>query len=157
MTRIYLGLGSNLGERRENIERALERLSEQVRLTKRSSFYETEPVGYDDQPWFYNIVVEGETDLEPAELLRFTQSIEQGMKRVKTIRNGPRNIDVDILIYDEIRVKTDTLEIPHPRMRQRAFVMVPLSEIEPDLVIYGTPLRDILQQLQGEAIRKVTD
>lgn len=157
MTRIFLGLGSNLGERRENIERALERLSEQVRLTKRSSFYETEPVGYDDQPWFYNIVVEGETDLEPAELLRFTQSIEQGMKRVKTIRNGPRNIDVDILIYDEIRVKTDTLEIPHARMRQRAFVMVPLSEIEPDLVIYGTPLRDILQQLQGEAIRKVTD
>lgn len=157
MTRIFLGLGSNLGERRENIERALERLSEQVRLMKRSSFYETEPVGYDDQPWFYNIVVEGETDLEPAELLRFTQSIEQGMKRVKTIRNGPRNIDVDILIYDEIRVKTDTLEIPHPRMRQRAFVMVPLSEIEPDLVIYGTPLRDILQQLQGEAIRKVTD
>lgn len=157
MTKVYLGLGSNLGDERASLEQALTLLSEKVTITQRSSFYESEPVDYTDQPWFLNLVVEGETELDPLELLQFTQGIEQSMKRVKTIRFGPRTIDVDILIYDSLAMTTETLTIPHPRMKERAFVMVPLAEIAPDLRIGRLTVRDILRDLKGEAIRKVVD
>lgn len=157
MSKIYLGLGSNLGDQRANLETALQLLSEQVKIMKRSAFYESEPVGFADQPWFLNIVVEGETELDPEALLRFTQSIEAKMKRVKTVRFGPRTIDVDILLYEGETRETETLTIPHPRMKERAFVMVPLHEIAPDLRVGSQTVREILEDLHGEAIRRVDE
>lgn len=154
MSKIYLGIGSNIGHRKANLEEALDRLKERVSFTKVSSFYETEPVDYLDQPWFLNIVAEGETTLTPQELLQFAQRVEQDMKRVKTVRFGPRTIDVDILLYDDVEMDTPDLTLPHPRMRARNFVMVPLSEIAPDLIIGGESVTQILAALKGEAIRK---
>lgn len=157
MNKVYLGLGSNIGDSKRNIESALSLLSKKVNILNKSSYYETEPVGFKDQPWFLNIVIEGETDLMPRELLDFTQSIERDMKRVKTILNGPRIIDVDILIYGDIKMESEDLIIPHPRMHERAFVMVPLFEIAPSLVINNMIIEDIMKNLKGEEIRKVVD
>ena len=157
MHRVYLGLGSNIGETRKNIEKALMLLEEKLKILKRSSFYETEPVGYKDQAWFLNIVIEAQTELNPHELLEFTQSIENGMKRVKTIINGPRNIDVDLLLYDDIEIDSENLTIPHPRMKERNFVMVPLFEIAPKMVLDNKPIKDIVKDLKGEEIRRVID
>lgn len=157
MSKVYLGLGSNLGVQRANIEEAIALLSEGVKVTKRSSYYESEPVDYTDQPWFLNIVLEGETELDPESLLRFTQGVEHKMKRVKTIRFGPRTIDVDILVYEGVTRDSETLTIPHPRMKERAFVMIPLNEIAPDLLVGSQTAREILQDLHGEAIRKVEE
>lgn len=157
MNKIYLGLGGNIGDCKRNIEYALLLLSKKVRILNKSSYYETEPVGFKDQPWFLNIVIEGETDLNPKELLEFTQSVEKDMKRVKTILNGPRIIDVDILIYDDVKIESENLIIPHPRMNERAFVLVPLFEIAPNLVINDMPIEDVMKNLKGEEIRKVVD
>lgn len=157
MNKVYLGLGSNIGESKRNIESALLLLSEKVNILNKSSYYETEPVGFKDQPWFLNMVIEGETDLNPIELLEFTQSIERDMKRVKTILNGPRIIDVDILIYGDINMESEDLIIPHPRMHERAFVMVPIFELAPNLLINNIPAKDIMKHLKGEKIRKVAD
>ena len=155
MHKIYLSLGSNIGETRKNLEEALEMLAEKVKITAVSSYYETEPVGYKDQSWFLNIAVAGETVLAPYELLSFTQSSEPGMGRVKLIRFGPRNIDIDILLYDDLILNDETLTIPHPRMTERAFVVEPLYEIAPELRVAGVPLAEILANLQGEQIRKL--
>lgn len=155
MSKIYLSLGTNLGDKKGNLEHAVNLLSKHVNILKISSYYETEPVGFKDQPWFLNIVVEGETNLQPLELLKFTQSIEQEMKRVKTIINGPRIIDVDILLYDNEKVQSDNLIIPHPRMKERAFVMIPLNEISPALIIEGENIGDIINNLKAEKIHRV--
>ena len=155
MNKIYLSLGTNLGDKKDNIEHALQLLTAKVKILKISSYYETEPVGFKDQPWFLNIVIEGETNLLPSELLIFTQSIEHEMKRIKTIINGPRIIDVDILLYEDEKIETENLVIPHPRMKERAFVMVPLSEISPEHTIQGEKISDILKNLMGEKIKKV--
>jgi 2-amino-4-hydroxy-6-hydroxymethyldihydropteridine diphosphokinase len=155
MSKIYLSLGTNLGDKKENLQYAVNLLSEKINILKISSFYETEPVGYKDQPWFMNIVVEGTTLLSPEDLLVFTQSIEQAMKRVKTIVNGPRVIDVDILLYEDAKIDTRTLTIPHPRMTERAFVMYPLFEISPDLLIEGKSLKNIMENFKGEEIKRL--
>ncbi|WP_019230021.1 2-amino-4-hydroxy-6-hydroxymethyldihydropteridine diphosphokinase [Sedimentibacter sp. B4] len=155
MSKIYLSLGTNLGNTKENLTHAVQLLSEKINILKTSSFYETEPVGYKDQPWFMNIVVEGTTHLSPEDLLVFTQSIEQAMKRVKTIVNGPRIIDVDILLYEDVKLNTETLIIPHPRMTERAFVMYPLFEISPDLLIEGKSLKNIMENFKGEEIKRL--
>ncbi len=155
MHKIYLSLGSNIGETRKNLEEAMEALAEKVEITAVSSYYETEPVGYKDQSWFLNIAVAGETVLAPYDLLSFTQSIERGMGRVKLIRFGPRNIDIDILLYDDLILKDDALTIPHPRMTERAFVVEPLYEIAPELCVAGEPLAEIRENLRGEQIRKL--
>lgn len=157
MNRVYLGLGSNIGDSKSNIESALLSLAKKVNIINKSSYYQTEPVGYKDQAWFLNMVIEGETDLNPRELLSFTQSIEKDMKRVKTIVNGPRIIDIDILIYDDLKIESEDLIIPHPRMQERAFVMVPIFEIAPELVIDNIAVKDIIQNLKGEEIRKLVD
>lgn len=154
MSRIFLGIGTNLGDKENNFERALNLLSEKVKILKRSSYYETEPVGYKDQPWFLNMVIEGETDLSPENLLLFIKGIESEMKRVKTIVNGPRIIDVDILLYEDKIIQTENLAIPHPRMLLRAFVMVPLFEIAPDIVISGRNIKEIMSEFEGEEIHK---
>lgn len=154
MNRIYLGLGSNIGDTRENLDKAVELIKDKVKVLSQSSYYETEPVGYKDQDWFLNVVIEGETNLSPEELLKFTQGIESKMKRVKTIRFGPRVIDVDILLYEQLKLDTKDLIIPHPRMSERAFVMVPLYEIAPNIVIDGRKIEDIVDNLEGEEIHK---
>ncbi|HZX21011.1 MAG TPA: 2-amino-4-hydroxy-6-hydroxymethyldihydropteridine diphosphokinase [Clostridia bacterium] len=157
MNKIYLSLGSNIGDTKSNLDRAIESLGEKINILNRSSYYETEPVGYKDQDWFLNIVLEGETGLGPQELLRFTQGIESKMKRKKTIRFGPRIIDIDILLYGQIQLQTEDLIIPHPRMFERAFVMVPLYEIAPNLMIEGKKIREIINELEGEQVYKKDD
>lgn len=157
MNKIYLGLGSNIGDTRENISKALDILSKKIHITKISSLYKTEPVGYKEQDWFLNMVIEGETVFKPRELLDFTQSVEKEMKRVKTIRFGPRIIDVDILLYENINIQSDDLTIPHPQMKERAFVLIPLYEITKDIIIGDKKIKDLVYKLQGEKIIKIED
>lgn len=132
---VYLALGSNLGDRLENLNRARELLSEEVTLKRHSGIYETPPWGILEQPLFLNQVIKGETFLSPHRLLDFLKSIEKKMGRVETVRFGPRKIDLDILLYGKRIVDTERLQIPHPRMHERAFVLVPMAELAPNLVI----------------------
>ncbi len=134
VAKAYLGLGSNLGDRKENLACALEMLSRQAIVEKVSSVYETEPVGFDDQPKFLNVVCRAATSLSPQELLSLAKEIETKMGRRPSFRNAPRPIDIDILFYDEEVIRSPSLEIPHPRIAERAFVLVPLNEIAPDLL-----------------------
>ena len=130
----YLSLGSNLGDRAGHLEMALEALSAAgLTLLRRSSFYATEPVGFAPQHWFLNCVIEAETELMPRQLLRAAQEVERSLGRRRMVRNGPRAMDVDILLYGSAVVRMPDLEIPHPRMAERRFVLVPLREIAPGL------------------------
>jgi 2-amino-4-hydroxy-6-hydroxymethyldihydropteridine diphosphokinase len=150
MPKVYLGLGSNVGDRLAHLRRAVGRLqaSERVRVTKLSSVYETEPVGATDQGWFLNAAVELHTTLSAEALLERTQGIERDLGRVVTRRWGPRIIDLDILLYGKACIKTATLQIPHPEIRHRAFVMVPLLELDPHLALPdGTALDLCLARL----------
>jgi 2-amino-4-hydroxy-6-hydroxymethyldihydropteridine diphosphokinase len=158
---VYLSLGSNLGDRTAHIERALARLSEEgVRIVKRSSFYQTEPVEFLAQGWFLNIAVEAETELMPRQLLRVIRQIERELGRKRTVKSGPRTIDIDILLFDANIVRAAELEIPHPRMTERKFVLVPMAEIAPSLrhpvlrltmteLLAGTKDRSQVRRLQG--------
>jgi len=129
---VYLSLGSNLGDRAANIERALTRLGEEdVRIVRGSSFYQTEPVELRQQGWFLNIAAEAETELMPRQMLRVIRNIERELGRKRIVRSGPRTIDIDILLFGENRVNAAELEIPHPRMTERRFVLVPMVEIAP--------------------------
>jgi 2-amino-4-hydroxy-6-hydroxymethyldihydropteridine diphosphokinase len=132
MTRVYLSLGSNMGDRERNIADAIRALGENgVRVLRRSALYETEPVEMREQGWFLNCVVEAETDLPADELMRGLLGIERSLGRERLVPNGPRTLDIDILFYGERVVETPTLKIPHPRMNQRRFVLVPFVEIAP--------------------------
>jgi len=133
----YLGIGSNLGNREGNLGQALALLAGKVSLESVSSIYETEPVGYEEQPLFLNVVCRIATGLSPEELLRFAKEIEAGMGRVASFVNAPRPIDIDILVYGNVIIETQELTVPHPRLKDRAFVLVPLAEIAPDLVVPG--------------------
>jgi 2-amino-4-hydroxy-6-hydroxymethyldihydropteridine diphosphokinase len=131
---IYLSLGSNLGDRAANLERAIEALSEiGVRVLRRSSIFETEPVDFLAQPWFLNCVVEAETSLEPRHLLEELQAIELQLGSKKLVPRGPRIIDLDVLFYQGVVIHAAGIEIPHPRLAARRFVLVPLAEIAPEL------------------------
>lgn len=139
MSRAYLGLGSNLEPRREYLARAVEALGRYpgIAVLRRSSLYETEPVGPVEQGWFLNGVVEVETSLSPAGLLAACKRIEKRLGRKPGIRWGPRPVDLDILLFDRLVLQEDNLVIPHPLLRQRAFVLVPLAELEPGLELPG--------------------
>ena len=131
---IYLSLGSNLDDRAANLEHALEALPEiGVRVRRRSSIYETEPVDFLAQPWFLNCAVEGETSLAPRQLLEKLQAIERKLGSRKLVPRGPRIIDLDVLFYGAEVVDEAGMEIPHPRLAERRFVLVPLAEIAPEL------------------------
>lgn len=134
MARAYLALGSNMGDRRQNLARALEILSRRAAVERVSSVYETEPVGFKDQPKFLNAVCCISTSLPPQQLLSLAKEIEVKMGRTPSFRNAPRPIDIDILFYEDKVVNLPGLEIPHPRLAERAFVLIPLVEIAPDLV-----------------------
>lgn len=130
MAIVYLALGSNVGQRENNIREAIRRVaSTAVEITKMSSIYETEPVDYLDQPWFLNAVVEARTALAPQQLLAYLRDIESQMGSQKPFAKGPRLIDLDILLYDDLTIETPDLQVPHPRMLQRNFVLIPLAEI----------------------------
>lgn len=131
----FLGLGSNLGEKTNNLITAVEHLKkEKIVIRNFSSFYKTQPRDYLDQPWFINMVIEIQTDLEPGSFLTFIQRIEKKMGRKASIPKGPRIIDMDILLNEDLVIESQCLTIPHPRMHERNFVLVPLKEIAPDIV-----------------------
>jgi 2-amino-4-hydroxy-6-hydroxymethyldihydropteridine diphosphokinase len=131
---VFLSLGSNLKDRAANLRGAIAALAEaDLRVNKISSFYETEPVDYLDQPWFLNCVVEVETSLAPMDLLYALRKIESQLGSKKEFAKGPRLLDMDILLYDDLAVELPELQIPHPRMLQRNFVLAPLAEIAPSL------------------------
>lgn len=135
----YLGLGSNLGDREENIARALDCLSKKMKIERVSSLYDTSPVGYTEQPRFLNAVCQVSTVLSPQELLAVSKAIERKLGRqTSPFPNAPRIIDIDILLYGNRTMQTSSLTIPHPRMLDRAFVLVPLAQIAGDRVVPTT-------------------
>lgn len=127
-----MSLGSNIGDREGNLKKAVSLLKDSGKISdiKASHIYETEPVGYDDQDNFYNICISFDTTLKPLELLDLSQGIEAELLRVRTIKNGPRTIDLDILLFGEEKINTKRLIVPHERMFERAFVLIPLSELK---------------------------
>ncbi|OGW47752.1 MAG: 2-amino-4-hydroxy-6-hydroxymethyldihydropteridine diphosphokinase [Nitrospirae bacterium RBG_13_41_22] len=149
----YIGIGSNLGNRQENCLRAIELLQKKgIIVTKRSSLYETEPWGVKDQPRFINMAVEIDTSLEPKELLKILKNIEKELGKEKSSKWGPRIIDLDILLFDDIILNEDNLKIPHPLMHERDFVLRPLCEIAPD--IYHPLLKMRMYELMQKIHRK---
>jgi len=145
--KIYLGLGTNVGDRERNLSEALYLLDQhkQIQIKKRSSIFESEPVGYTNQFWFFNAAVEIDTNLHPHNLLDIAQGIEKQLGRKKTFRWGPRIIDIDILSFGGVICKDNFLTLPHPEMHLRKFVLLPLAEIAPH---YVHPLFNLtIQQL----------
>jgi len=130
----FIALGTNLGERLTNLRAAIAALSPQITVLTESHVYETPPWGYEDQPAFLNMVVKAETDLEPESLLTYLKQIEAQLGREKSVRWGPRLIDLDILFYDNLVIDTPPLVIPHPRLHERAFVLVPLADVASEFV-----------------------
>ncbi len=147
---VYFSLGSNVGDRQQNLKQALELLSQRLRVGKVSSTYETDAVGNIDQPRFLNMVCEAYTGLAPQGLLALVKGIESKLGRVPGKSGNPRPMDIDILLYGRQVVKSPDLIIPHPRMLERAFVLVPLAEIAPDMVhpVVSRTIRDILENMK---------
>jgi 2-amino-4-hydroxy-6-hydroxymethyldihydropteridine diphosphokinase len=144
---VYLSLGSNLGDREANLRAALERLQP----ARVSRIYETEPVDVRNQPYFLNLVAEIETSRMPMQLLAYTQRIERELGRVRTVPKGPRTLDIDILFHGSSVIRSAKLEIPHPRLQDRRFVLAPLAELAPDFrhPVTGRSVREMLQGLPG--------
>jgi 2-amino-4-hydroxy-6-hydroxymethyldihydropteridine diphosphokinase len=155
---VYLALGANLGDRLANLRLALARLQTLARLEEVSSLYETQPQGVSDQPLFLNAVCRVSTGLEPQALLRFLKNLEQEIgRRPGGERWGPRPIDLDILLYDDRVVDTPELTVPHPRLSERAFVLIPLCELAPQLrhPLLGKTMKDLLASVGKKGVRKI--
>ena len=157
MAVVYLGLGSNIGDREQHLARACGLLHQHpaVAVQAVSSLYDTAPVGFTAQDAFLNAVVRVHTTLRPESLLAITQAVESRLGREPALRWGPRIIDIDILLYDALRVRRPFLDIPHKALSERLFVLVPLSELEPDLRLAGEPIRQRIAALpeQGGVTR----
>jgi len=155
---IYLSLGSNLGDRAANLERAIEALPAiGVRVLRQSSIYETEPVDFLAQPWFLNCVVEAETSLMPRQLLIELQAIERKLGSRKLVPRGPRIIDLDVLLYGSAVIHAAGLEIPHPRLTERRFVLVPLAEVAPALrhPMLGSTAEEMLAATHDQSVVRI--
>lgn len=136
-TTIYLALGTNLGDRAANVRAAVHMLAPEIQVERMSSLYETEPAYVTDQPRFLNAALRATTGLDPHLLLAKLKRVERDLGRVATVRNGPRLIDLDVLLYGDLTLCIEQLVVPHPRIAERPFVLVPLAEIAPDLLIPG--------------------
>jgi 2-amino-4-hydroxy-6-hydroxymethyldihydropteridine diphosphokinase len=157
---VILGLGSNLGDRVRYLERALEQLRRELRIERISSVYETQPVGLHTQPWFLNMVCLATTQMEPRALLDYVQAVQTALGRERGgERYAPRTLDIDILAYDDRVIEEPDLEIPHPRMVERAFVLEPLAEIAPEWrhPVEGKTAKELLEELSGELVRPYGD
>jgi 2-amino-4-hydroxy-6-hydroxymethyldihydropteridine diphosphokinase len=153
---VYLGLGSNIGDREANLRAAIDRLpANGIEVLRVSPIYETEPVDYTDQRWFLNLVVEASTALLPMQLLARTGRIERELGRIRAIAKGPRTIDVDILLYGRSLIRSAKLEVPHPRMGERRFVLAPLADLAPDLrhPATGSSIRQMLDAAPPQMVR----
>lgn len=158
MNKAFIGIGSNLGDRIENCNDALEYICEFCEVTHTSSLYESEPAGYTNQPTFINAVVKIKTELSPENLLNSLKLIEKKMGRERTFRWGPRIIDLDILFYENLVLETSRLVIPHEEMQKRRFVLEPMLEIESDLVHpkLNVPLKELVSNLKtNDKITKI--
>lgn len=155
MYTVYLGLGSNLGDREEHLRKAVEGLGEAVTITAVSPIYETAAWGVEEQPDFLNMCVCGKTELAPYPLLNFVKELEVRIGRKPTMRWGPRVIDIDILIYEELVVRSRDLDVPHSGIAERASVLVPLNDIAPDLThpLSGKTIAELLQQVDTSDVR----
>ena len=156
---VYLGLGSNLGDRQKNLSAALDRLPPEVLVKAVSSLYETDPVGPRDQQDFYNAVCRASTSLEPRELLAHVKQVERDVGRTDGPRWGPRVIDIDILLCGNLTVDQPELHIPHREMANRAFVLVPLAELAPDVkhpIVRGT-IAELLSSVDASGVRLLAD
>lgn len=150
----YIGFGSNLGDKIVYCEKAIAEILDldNHRLLAKSSFYRTRPVGYVDQDWFVNGVIKLESDLEPQDLFHALKATELRMGRTETVPWGPREIDLDLLLYEDWIIQTEELRIPHPRMQDRQFVLIPLAEIDPDLFhpVLKKSVRELLEEIKED-------
>jgi 2-amino-4-hydroxy-6-hydroxymethyldihydropteridine diphosphokinase len=150
----YIGIGSNLGDKVYQCETAISDIlrADQNKLLAKSSLFKTKPIGYTSQDWFINGVIKIETDLEPLELLQVLKDIESRLGREKTFRWGPRVIDLDILLFDEEEIEMEGLQIPHPRLQERQFVLIPLAEIDPDVIhpVLKKRIRELLENIKED-------
>lgn len=155
---VYLSLGSNLGDREDHLRTAGDLLKQRIEISGVSSLYETDPVGVTDQPPFLNLVIRGITELSPRELLEFVKGIERDVGRRPTFRWGPRVVDIDILMLGDEVIEEPDLVIPHRELTKRAFVLLPLTEIAPDVVVPGAGMtvHELASKVRGrEGVRLV--
>lgn len=155
MEKVFVGIGSNLGEAKKQVETAISRLSKAagIHLVRTASLYGSKPFGPIEQNDFVNTVVEIECALEPLELLELLKQVEQELGRVRSVRWGPREIDLDILIFGTRELSSDHLSLPHPGISERAFVLVPLAELEPELILpHGVAIGDALRRLDKGSV-----
>ena len=152
---VYLALGSNIGKRRANLRAAIKNLTPQMAVKKKSSVYETPPWGYPDQAAFLNQVIMAETYMELEALLFHLKRLEAALGRVPSFGNGPRLIDIDILFFDDVIMDTSSIAVPHPRLHKRAFVLVPLAELAPDLIhpVLRKSVSELLEDVDRSEIK----
>ncbi|MFB0564565.1 MAG: 2-amino-4-hydroxy-6-hydroxymethyldihydropteridine diphosphokinase [Candidatus Aminicenantaceae bacterium] len=157
VTKYFLSLGTNLGQKKNNLSQALSLLEKKgVRILRSSSIYRTQPIDFHKQPWFYNQVVEVESSFSPLEFLRVIKNIEKTMGRRTTVKKGPRIIDIDILLAEKIIIKARELVIPHPLLEKRNFVLIPLRELSPHAIhpLLGTTIDILANKSEDKSIVK---
>ena len=158
----YIGIGSNVGDKVRQCERGISEILklDRHRLLARSSLYKTQPIGYSEQDWFINLVIKVETEMDAPALLSSLKKIETRLGRMKTLRWGPRSIDLDILFFNDYKIQTDELTVPHPLIQDRQFVLVPLAEIDPDLThpVLKETVQQLLERLrEDQGVERVPD